>query len=500
MIVRIVIFLLCVGMWLQPILAQDETSETFSEGFIFKWDAEVIFPMGVRFTASFLRPVTDLSSVNITIQPEGEAALTQSVSFDEPMNHGDTFTDLAYIWEIPPDRLPRLFRDLRFEWEAEDIRGDRAVASDKFVFTDQRVEWEQSEDPAGFINLTVRADGPSPAQIRQSILLAYNLISANVGRVQPLNILLYDADLPASGCTRDADNKLVAVGPISEISLACDPSRSALVFQRSGFDWVQVTRLGVTSNASAALIQLFTRRFYEPLWLDKAVPDWFRIGLGQFYSQASKSMLLGVVRSASRNNKLYSLDEMTVERPGDDLWPAQSYAMVVYLADRIGVSRLFQLANLRSVDSFVQAYESAIGQPISALLPNLSRWIFTNQAENAFAFTPYQAETPTPTPTATLTPTATPTPTDTETPSLTPSVTGVLSATPTLTRTPSRTPTLPPPSVTPRPASSLFTPTPIPPPSVLDDPVTQQGILAILLIALAAVGLAYLILRRRGSL
>lgn len=499
MIVRIIAIVLCVCVFAQPMLSQDETEEAFSEGFIFKWSAEAIFPMGVLFNASFLRPVGDISSINLTIQLEGEAAVTESVSFDEPVNTGDNFTDIAFVWEFPPDRIPRLFRYINFEWEALDIRGDRTIARDRFIFSDQRVEWEQSEDPAGFINLTVRADGPSPAQIRQNIQLAYNLISANVGRVQPLNILLYDADLPSSGCTRDSSNDLVAAAPVSDVALPCNPLRAATIFRRSGFDWVQVRRSGASGTTAGAIIGLFTQRFYEPLWLEKAVPDWFKVGLVQFYSPASKSVLLGAVRSAARNSKLYELAEMTSERVGDELWPAQSYAMVMYIADRIGVDSLFQLANLRSAESFAQAYESTVGQSASALLPNLSRWIFTSAAESAFTYSPYQPATPTPTPTATLTPTAIPSATPTETPTLTPSVTGVLSATPTLTRTPSRTPTLPPPSVTPRPASSLFTPTAIPPPSVLDDPVTQQGILAILLIALAAVGLVYLIMRRHGN-
>jgi len=503
MIVRIITMLLCACVLVQPLLAQEETEEAdepVSEGFIFRWDAEVIFPMGVRFTASFLRPAGEISSVNLTIQPQGEAAITETISLNDPVNEGDNFTDIAYIWEISPDRIPGLFRDVNYEWAAVDNNGDRTFARDKFVFRDQRAEWVRSEDPAGFINLTLVADGPSAAQVRQSVLLPYNLISANVGRVQPLNILLYDADLPSSGCVHDAENAQVAIGPLSGTVLECDANRAAAVFQRSGYDWVQVARSGVESTVAGALVQLITRRFYDSVWLDKAVPDWFKIGLAQFYSPSSKAMLLGTIRSAARNDTLYAIDEMAAERTGDELWQVQSYAMVVYIADRIGVDGLFKLAKLDSAESFAQAYQAAVGQPVSALLPNLSRWIFNVGAESAFGYTPYQPATPTATSTATSTPTPTLTATLTEPPTLTPSVTGVLSATPSLTHTPSRTPTSLPPSVTPRPASALYTPTPIPQPTALDDPVTQQGILAILLIALAVVGLIALIMRRRGNL
>src|SRR5262245_41399363 len=122
MIVRIIAFLLWLCILAQPALSQDKTEEAFSEGFIFKWSAEVIFPMGIRFTASFLRPVSDIQSVNLTIRPEGESPITQAIPLDKPVNEGEYFTDLAYVWEIPADSSPRLFRDVNFEWTATDTQ------------------------------------------------------------------------------------------------------------------------------------------------------------------------------------------------------------------------------------------------------------------------------------------------------------------------------------------------------------------------------------------
>jgi hypothetical protein len=171
----------------------------------------------------------------------------------------------------------------------------------------------------------------------------------------------------------------------------------------------------------------------------------------------------------------------------------------LYIADLIGVQGLFDLA---AADSFDTAYEQATGQALTALLPNLRRWIFTDQASSAFDYTPYQAETPTPTPSRTLTPfppTATNTATVTATLTLTPSVTGELSPTPSLTRPPTRTHTPLPPTVTPRPPSSLYTPTPAPVQTVFDNPISRLGIITVLLIALAILGLIYVLLGRRDN-
>ena len=179
----------------------------------------------------------------------------------------------------------------------------------------------------------------------------------------------------------------------------------------------------------------------------------------------------------------------------DPLWQAQSDAMLLYIADQIGLDALYQLA--RAAEPFDTAYASAVGQPLDALLPNLSRWIFTEPAVGAFSVSPYQQETPTPTHTATATQTLTPTVTHTPTVTLTPSVTGTLSPTPSATPRPTNTPIPPPPSVTPRPAGSLFTPTPIPAPNVLQQPMGRFAIVTFLLLLLAILALLYWILSRR---
>lgn len=478
-----------------------------AEGFVFKWGNENIFPSGVRFFITLSRPADDLEEVTLTIETGDQEPFTQEIDLASPVASGPSFTDLDYVWIFPDDSTLRLFsdEDAVFEWRARDAIGQTARVRDRLLFKDDRVEWVRSEDPSRHIHLTVSASGPSPDQIRQSTLHSYDLMSANTGAAPEFDILLYPPDVNPTGCEQVQDAEtgeamLAARGPVSGITLPCDPDRSRRLFEISGLDVLQSDGTTI-AGAQSALVRFLTRQFYGTVWGEADVPDWFLSGLTQFYQPASKAHQLLPVQNAARTDRLLPLREMAVERPDDSLWQAQSYAMVLYIAGHAGVNGLFDLAtDLANATSFQAAYEAKMGQMLDALLPNLRRWVFSSTAASAFDYTPYQPETPTPVPSRTRTPfppTATRTATATATITLTPSVTGVLSPTPTDTPTITRTATPLPPTVTPRPPGSLFTPTPVPAAGLLDDPTTRLGVIVVLLILLAIVGLAYLIVIRR---
>jgi hypothetical protein len=498
--------LMCAVMALAlPAAAQDDELP-ISEGYVFKWENEIIFPMGVRFRLTLSSPVESLREVTLTIEASGSEPVTVEIDLEEPAATGPGFTEVDYVWAAPDNAPLRVFSDegVIYEWNAVDNAGATARVRDALVFQDERINWAEDEDPLGHLDLIVVADGPSPRQIRQSVMLAYNLISANTGRTPAFDILLYPADLDPSGCVmieneETGEEERVAVGPVSSVRLPCDPQRAAEIIAASGLELVRSD--GTTAaGAQTALVNFLARQFYEPFWGEADVPDWFLSGLATFYQPASKTTLMLSVRDAARIDSLLTLADMAVERKADLLWRAQSFAMVLYIADQIGVDGLFDLARaLADSASFQAAYEAATGQALNALLPNLRRWVFTGAADSAFNYHPYLADTPTPLPSMTNTPfppTATDTPPPTETATITPSVTGVLSATPSRTPTLTRTPTPAPATVTPRPVGSLFTPTPVPV-SVLESPVNRVGIIAVLLILLAIIVLIYWVLNRR---
>jgi hypothetical protein len=493
---RIVLCFICC-LIAAPVLAQDsDPTRGPEQGYIISWGNEVIFPQAVRFSIVLGSVATDLASATLTIQPEGQPAVAINVDIEETAIVSEPYTELVYIWEIPNPEPPRLFREIGLEWSVVSDRNEIARIQDSFVLTDQRAEWVQDEDPQNLIDLTVPADGPNPTRIRRDVMPVYDLLAANVGRAPSFNLILYTDAFPI-GCVTNGDGDSVAVGPVSGVEVDCDPAKAEAIFNASGYDALQPD-----SDIVSSIVIRLTEGFYETVWLDKEVPDWFRAGLARFYSPLPKASLLPTALVASRNDRLFTLEEMAVMPVADEVWQAQSYGMVLYIASQIGVDGLFRLAtDLTAADSFMAAYQARVGQPLDSLIADWQRWIFTDEAAAAYVYTPYLASTPTPTPSPSLTPfppTETPTPTLTPTETPTPTVTGVLTETPAPTRTLTRTPTAAPATVTPRPAGSLNTPTPtVTATSQANSDVNRIGLAAVILLGIAIIGLVYLRFGRR---
>jgi hypothetical protein len=495
-----------------PIIAQEVTEEiptatpsptenAVVEGYIASWEAEVLFPEAVRLELAVGRPLSQIGSLSLTINLGGDNTVVVPVNMLEA-EVAEPYAEFVQVWEIPPDNLPRLFSELTYQWTVVGTDGEIARVEDTVEFTDPRITWIQSEDPQGFINLTIPAGEINPNRLRRDILLAYNLMSANTRQVQTFNILLYDESI-TPGCDVNDDGEAVAVGLLSQTEIPCDSSLADAVYQSSGYDVVQNPGNSLAS-AEIVLVDYFLAQFYDRLWEGKNVPDWFRIGLSELYLPTVKTPQLASMQRRARNRQLLDTAEIQTLSTTDQAVREQSYAMVLYIADQIGVPALFQLASdMSSAESFEAAYLSATGQRLNALLPNLERWLFTSAAASAYNFTPYQPNTPTPTVTRTPTPfppteTLTPTATNTHTP--TPTVTGVLSPTPTATRTPTPTLTTAPPTNTPRPAGSLNVNTGQPTSnltSVVDNNELRFGIALIVVLAAATIGITFLRIRRR---
>jgi hypothetical protein len=497
--VRIIWLALCLLLVTNPLWAQPaEQSEELPavDGPVFNWYSEVIFPQSIRYFITILSRVEEIQEATLIIQAEGKPAEIIRINLAEPEAATDIFTDLAHIWEF--DVALPLFSEIIYEWRITQMNGEEASVRDRLILSDQRTDWVESEDPSSVFDLLLPAGDLRPDQVRQALQPVIDLLAANTGQTRRFHLVIYPQTMPTSGCTEDHDSGLVAVAPVSEVTVPCDPQRALQIYTNSGYDVVESRSLTVAA-VQASLAEFLSRQFYAPLWSGKSVPAWFIAGMGQFYAPAPNTRFLGLVQNAARTNRVYSLSDMMTQQ-SDDLWRAQAYAMVLYIADQIGIPGLYTLAALSGdEESFESAYENAIGQPVDTLLSDLEGWIFTRAASSAFVFHPYLAETPTPTATATSTLTLTPTPTTTPTPTPTLTVTGELSPTPTPSQTATPTPTQAPATVTPRPPGSLFTPTPTPSPNPLADPTTQTGLLAVLLVALGTVSVLYVVAGRREN-
>jgi hypothetical protein len=255
-------------------------------------------------------------------------------------------------------------------------------------------------------------------------------------------------------------------------------------------------------DVEAQIVAAMVWHFYEPLWTDADVPTWFAAGLEQLYAPALKTELLATAQNAARINRLFTLDTMSAEPPDDPerarIWQAQSYGMILYMVEQIGVDGVFSLAQaLGSSVSFADQYAQVMDEPLDALVSSWQGWIFSPRAESVYGITAYQPATLTFTPTLTATGTRTPTATATLTPSPTATVTGVLSPTPFATVTPSPTPTPEPPTVTPRPPVRAATPAPTSAISSVLTPGVQAVALIVLLLLIAVLVYFYIRAGRR---
>ncbi len=478
------------------------------QAFIQQWSQEVIFPSAVRFTLTIALPPDQVSAATLIIKPDSRPTITIPLDLGSTVVVGGEITGLAYVWQLPSDNLPLLFKDITFDWQVTSQSSQSAKIEDKFTFTDQRVNWLRDLPISGNIKLTL----PNGSTATTNPLAAYtrtglddlntnlkqvaDLLSANLSGNSAFNLLIYDTTkLPI--CTKNAKGESVAVGSNSNTEVPCVPTTADQIFASSGYNVLQL-KSSTLSDVQTAVSNYIVSQSYAQKWAGKNVPEWFQAGIIDFYSPALKVELSAPILSAARSNSLLPLDVMA-QAPTDkinaDIWRAQSYGLVVYIASQISVDGLYKLANnAGTTTSFDEAYQAALGKPIATLLDNFRQWLFTSAALDAFTFTPYQAATPSPTPSRTLTSTKTPTPTPTATSTLTPTVTGVLSLTPLPSRTPTRTPTIAPATNTPRPAGSLSTPLP-PLEKIATNSNLNIGII-ILLIGILIVAVAAFILFR----
>jgi hypothetical protein len=324
-------------------------------------------------------------------------------------------------------------------------------------FTDARAgEWIVDEDPRGFFDLTYSGN-LDPAAIRVALEGSYDLLETYLGQREIPHFILYPSDIPA-GCfrTRTGEPIVFLNTPDGGQQKACNLALANRIYADSGYIVVEYP---ASSGPVEAIRQALFDVFFNPVWEGVDVPLWFRQGVKLVYLTEGKADLLNRSRQAVRSGQVFSIHELQAPPTGPlrSLWEAQSYGLVLYTATLTGVDGLFRFAANPS-GRFETAYESLVGLSLETVLANWQNWLFSPQAESAYRYSVYMAETPTPTVTLSPTPfppTPTPIPTSTATHTFTPTVTGVLSPTPTYTATPSRTPIPPTPTVTPRRAVSF---------------------------------------------
>jgi hypothetical protein len=497
-----------------PVQAQDNgDDEQQDTGAIYAFRTEILFPAVVRFFVGVNVPPSEIVSVSLTVR-QGDT-FEQTFTVDpETYLFEDTgaATQLAYPWDITRDPAPIPFVPLNFMWQVETADGAISTAVGESIFEDvRRGEWQSAGQPPLILHWT--NENLAGRSIWDEVMAAYSLMSRQTGLTPFFEFAIYDPDARLCQTVRDPDTdeaRQVVISPQDGAEFPCSLRLFEDVYAAGDMTFISRPTFGY-AELQDLLVTEIARGTYTRLWGDQDVPAWFLNGLAFLYRLHTGAAALEVARNAARIETVIEWAELTTPLPDDApsrervLWEAESYLLVLYLAEQHGADAPFDLALAIPDEGFDAALRALTGDDLETLWDNWLHWLFTPAAQRAVGWTPYLVTTPTPTPTPTAT-AIPPTPTASSTPTITPSPTStflgdqlptpiVITITATNTRPPTNTP-LPPgslPTARPRP------PIPTPETETNDTGSAETGgIVALVAAVVVLVGLlAWIALRRR---
>lgn len=478
---------------------------------ILAWSEEMFFPQAAAFEIAIALPLDQIRVITLIIEVTGQSPraipmneLFRSASADEEN------TEIEHIWNITAaDALP-ISTIVTYHWDITTADGEFISVPGAVDYNAHGINWTIDEDADNQLSFLYPADMINMGSFRNNLENVYDLLETHTGQNPRYRFALHNRQVPLDPCQPNNTGDLVITGHYGS-ELPCGNPIMPQLVSNLGYTPFELDSV-TASGAFRELIQHFVDTSYGPVWAGRDIPDWFKAGLVQVYLPGDKIYFLEPLRDAARNRNLWTVTEMSglTESTVTDqrLWEAQSFGMVAYMANQIGIEGLFEFARTAGInESFDTSYQEAVQQPIEALLPNFNNWIFSTAAATDFGLRLYAGPTPFSTWTSTPTPfPPSPTATATNTPTITPTATatGFLSATPLPTLTPTITLTPEPPTITPRPAGfqvSTPTATPMPPEEkvLLDDLGDQQivAVAAVIIFGLIVLVIVYLQARQR---
>lgn len=461
--------------------------------------AEVLFPLGVAFDVRYRAPAAGMDWAIYTWE-QGERNGRATLDLSSASADDNGWVRMAVLWEVPADP-PEPFTPLTFTWAFQPTAQALETVAIDIVLTDQRFEWELLERPDDGIEIAVPEGTVATAAIAGQLERIRELIAPTGRDIPAMKLALFDSARGSNACTENPELQSVVLAD----RLPCRITDADRIYDRTG--WIRLTASHLSGTVAQDVISDYVmQRVFAEAFEAEMTPQWFKVGVAQYFSSVGKAQALVSVRDAFRTRRLLpSLATAPDDPAREALWRDQSFGWVVYMTDQIGRDGLLAIFDsMADGATLEEAWEAASGgQTLAAIEAGWRAWIFTPQAEIAYSAPPFGPPTPTvrpsrtythtPTPTETFTPS--PTPTDTLTPTVT------LTYTPTTasgyappTRAPSLTPSdTPTATATPRPAELFEAP------SEAEAESSTAALVVVGLVAAAVVLLIAitLILRRR---
>jgi hypothetical protein len=419
--------------------AQDGTeTATFTPtpdtGVIFGYRQEIVFPAVIRFVVAMNLGQDDTESITLDLRQESGFTDTIRLDLEENLLENAGIVN-QYLYELDLATTSGLvpFETVSLKWEVKSKEGQTSTAEGEFEYEDQAHGlWESAGDPPLVLHwLNEHLAGDT---IRYEILAAYGLLSQQTQLFPSFQFAIYDPGTQL--CQEKIDEKNntripVVISRDDQTEYPCSEEAFRQVYANGGIQFLQRSTFGY-SELQDILIHQMAYAIYPSLWKTATVPAWFLEGLASLHRLHPGMAALEVVRDASRTDSLLDLSILsaplveTADFRAQTLWESESYLLVLFLADRYGAEAPFTLA--KDIVTHEGGFEAALMSLTRSDQPGLwdawNRWLFTDTARNAVAWTPYSAATPTPTATATETPIPpTRTPSNTPTMTITPTST-----------------------------------------------------------------------------
>ncbi|NPV65601.1 MAG: hypothetical protein HPY64_00485 [Anaerolineae bacterium] len=367
---------------------------------------EVLFPAVVRFFVSLEQGAAAPQTALLTLMQEGRTLFVDQV--DLVVHSEETATTWRYDWPIPPEGAPKLFVPVSYRWTLADAAGVQQEAEGEFLFAPGSADFRHGGEPP--LSFSVVDSSLNLRMARQAVLPAYALMSTQTAlepafrwAVLPSGFAFCVSIIDANG---NPASVVLAPAPKEEpAAYPCREEDAERLFAESGYQILRRRTVGLLPFENELVDAMF-EAFYGQYWAERDVPSWFRAGLRQYLHVNPDPLAIRYLQVEGRADRLFNAAQMQSEPVEADrqLWEAQAYSLVLYLADRYGAEAPLTLARGVIEGGWAQGFSELVGGDLEALMAGWERWLYTDAAARAGGWTLYMPATATPTPTRTVTP------------------------------------------------------------------------------------------------
>lgn len=377
--------------------------------------AEVLFPAVVRFFVTLEKDTAALQTASLMLTQEDRTLFADQV---EPVvdSEEETATTWRYDWPIPLEDAPELFVPVAYRWTLADAAGVQQEAEGEFLFAPGPPDFRHGGEPP--LSFAIVDSNLNLRMARQAVLPAFTVMSTHTGLEPDFRWAVLPSGFAFCASIMDADGNpasvVLAPAPEDEEPSAypCREEDAERLFTESGYQILRRRTVGLLPFENELVDAMF-EAFYGQYWVGRNVPPWFRAGLRQYLHVNPDPMAIRYLQVEGRADRLFNAAEMQSE-PGEvdrQLWEAQAYSLVLYVADRYGAEAPLALARRVVESDWTQGFSDLIDGDLETLMAGWERWLYTDAATRAGGWTLYVPATSTPTATRTATPiplTATP--------------------------------------------------------------------------------------------